>query len=373
MRLQENTTVKKIDGSSLSNKIYCQEDYAQELYDLMYDVNLNMTPKDLKLGQVIRAEVTNISATDIELDPGTGITVYMSYEKESRHCQAHDISLEPGEIFDVMVIDAKNAVVSAEKAYGLMLKQDLMEAMKENKVAYKVKVTGINDGGFIVNLSGVDCFMPGSLAAANKINDFSSMLGKEIVVMVENYLDKSDMFVVSAKKYIKHIMPSKIKEIDYMAEYSGHVTGVKDYGVFVEWDEIFTGLLHETEANTGWDQLTPGEEITFYIKEVRDNNRIILSQLGPSEEMLQYIKFKEDFENTVVEGEIKDIKAFGIFIKMGEVTGMMTPKEFKKYPKLEEGDFMEVFIKDVDPKSKKIFLRQPDPELSIEDLQSSFN
>ena len=93
--------------------------------------------------------------------------------------------------------------------------------------------------------------------------------------MIETYLEPSNMFVVSVKKYIKHILPSKINALDYSKAYSGHITGVKDYGCFVEWDEMFTGLLHSSEIEGDeWKNNRNGDAITFYIKEVRDNNRI---------------------------------------------------------------------------------------------------
>jgi len=373
-KLIENTSIVK---RNTRHKVYCQEPYAQELYDAYCDHEEGkggIIAKDFTDGQIVKGKIDSISDKYITVDL-VGQTVYMDYAKELKFFNRQNTQPVPGMDVDVMITDAGGSVASAEKAFGITLRQELIKSIKSNATAYMVTVTGINDGGFIVDLNGLSCFMPGSLAAANKINDFESMLGKDVYVMVENYLEKSNMFVVSVKKYIKHILPSKIKEFNYTDTYSGHVTGVTKYGVFVEWDEIFTGLLHESEIEGDWSSIKAGDQIDFFIKEIRENNRIILSQMGPNPEVVAYIDFKDKYEGAdFEEGEIKDIKPFGVFIKMGEVTGMMTPKEFRKYPKLTEGDIIGVHIKQVDPSTKKVYLRQPEPDMNdqLDDLKNSF-
>jgi len=373
MKLVDNTFIKKRDPK---DKVFSKEDYAQDLYDAYCDhVEVTgMAAKDFKNGQIVVGVISCISEKYIEVDI-IGQTIYMDYDKELRFFKKQNSEPQPGMEVTVMITDAAMSTGSAEKAFGIALKQELIHSIEDNKSAYGVTVTGINDGGFIVDLNGLSCFMPGSLAAANKINNFESMLGKEVYVMVENYLEKSDMFVVSVKKYINHILPAKIKEISYTDKYEGHVTGVTKYGVFVEWDEIFTGLLHETEIEGDWSSINAGDKIEFFIKEVRDNNRIILSQKGPNSEVLAYIDFKDKYEGKVFdEGEIKDIKPFGVFIKMDDVTGMMTPKEFRKYPRLTEGDIIDIYIKQVDPSARKVYLRQPEPDMDTKlgDLKNAF-
>lgn len=363
-RLIENTSIKK---RGPRHKVYCQEDYAQELYEKYCDYfeekfsnEESISTKDLGIGSIVKVTITSINEKNIIADTEFGQTLFLDYVKESKFFQKNGTIPQIGMKLDVMIDAFKTGtyIGSTESAFNIVLKRELMDAIKTESSAYEVTVKSINDGGFIVNLSGLNCFLPGSLAAANKIVDFQSMIGKNILVMVETYLESSDMFVVSAKKYIKHILPSKIKELDYSSEYTGKVTGVKDYGVFVEWDEIFTGLLHSTETSgDSWKNLKSGDDITFYIKDVKENNRIILSQNGPNPEYLAYSEFKDKYEDEICEGVIKDIKPFGVFIEIGSVTGMMPPKEFRKYPRLSEGDSLEVLVKQVDAQAKRIYLK----------------
>ena len=73
------------------------------------------------------------------------------------------------------------------------------------------KLVSSNNGGFVVEIAGmVKAFMPGSMAAANKINNYESLVGTEMEVMVESY-DPKFGFIVSRKKYLRTIVPIYLK------------------------------------------------------------------------------------------------------------------------------------------------------------------
>lgn len=374
MRLEENTSIKK---KSPKHKVYCQEPYAQDLYDKMQaywegrgDADIT---KDFRTGQVVEGTVTRIDGGDIEVSTESG-QLYLDARRETRFFESHGLEVVEGTPVTVIVTDSKRSLASASDAFRENLRRELMGSAEREDAAYLVTIKSINDGGFMVDLSGLTCFMPGSLAAANKVTDFESMVGKQVHVMVETYLDKSEMFVVSAKKYIKKILPDKIKGLDLTVPYKGHVTGTAKFGAFVEWDEIFTGLLHESEAEGDWKSLRRGDEVEFYVKDVRDGDRIILSQKGPNPEVAAYADFASECEGTVQEGTVKDIKDFGVFIDFGDVTGMMTPKEFRRYRGVQEGDSIEALVKKVDSAARRIYLKKPEAPMSekIEQLKKKF-
>ena len=138
-------------------------------------------------------------------------------------------------------------------------------------------------------MDSVKAFMPGSMAAMNKLTDFDSLLGKSVYVMVESYNNKFG-FIVSHKKYLKAILPSKLEELKQEWEknpeqlYTGTVTGTTKYGIFIELDGLFTGMLHKTlisdDLKLRWKtgEINPQEEINVYIHNI-DNGRIIFSDV----------------------------------------------------------------------------------------------
>lgn len=362
----DNPSIIKRDKK---DKIYCTEPYAQELYDLMSGYLGNGQSKDMARGDTRKATIISINEFGqavADTDSSASVLIDMNKERgffERQRQYNPNFGIEVGSVIDVTIESKVQGTFTAsiEGAFNKELKNELRETLRTGATAYNVTVKSVNEGGFLVDLQGIECFMPGSLAGANRILDFNSMIGKKLIVMIETYLDHSEMFVVSAKKYIQKILPTKIKELDFSKKYTGTVTGTAAYGAFVEWEGIFTGLLHESEVQgIPLSDLRAADQIEFFVKDVKEDNRIILTQKEPSPELLAYQKFKEDCEGHELEGNIKEIKAFGIFVEFdGGVVGMMPPREFKKTgtKTVKEGDVILCFIKNVDVAGKKIAIR----------------
>src|SRR5699024_3349008 len=125
--------------------------------------------------------------------------------------------------------------------------------------------------------------------------------------------------VVSHKEYIKKIIPKRIEKLDIDDTiYTGEITGTTKFGVFVEFQEYLTGMIHVSELDEDTMQkhkkriLKPGTEIEFRVKEVTSQDRIILTQKDPSDDPWN------DFHITVpsiVRTEVKGIKKYGLFLE----------------------------------------------------------
>jgi len=200
------------------------------------------------------------------------------------------------------------------------------------------------------------------LAAANKIVDFNDYLEKEIPVMIEDYLKDTKTFIVSNKKYIQHILPSKMAEMDRAAMYNGTITGTAKYGIFVEFEEIFTGLLHyskmtpDTRSKFKNREFRPGDPISFWIKEVTKDDRIILCEEDPAARLNQIDEFKEKNLGVTKQGRVVSIKPFGTLVKLEkDIIGLVSKKELKAKKKFfEVGDEIVVTVDDV--QKDKIYL-----------------
>ena len=248
------------------------------------------------------------------------------------------------------------------------MRAELFEQIKKETSAYTVKVVSVNKGGYIVDLSGVKCFLPGSLAAANKITDFESYIGKEIPVMIEGYVEAKDIFIVSYKKYLNKIMDSKIRELDLTKKYKGCVTGTSDFGVFVEWDSVYTGLIHKTEFQEDMNirDLHPGTEIEFYVKEIKENNRLTLTLDKPLERNILI----QNLDNQIKDGTIDSFEAVikhkrknGALVEipaLGLMALIPQDKIGKKVNSMKTGDNVSVTPFEVDTISGKIFVHLVD-------------
>ena len=218
-----------------------------------------------------------------------------------------------------------------------------------------------------VDISGVKCFLPGSLAAANKITDFESYLGKTIYVMIDGYVAQKDIFVVSYKKYLNKIMDQKIQELDLTKKYKGCVTGSSPFGLFVEWEDVYTGLIHKTEFEDQVVQgFNSGDEIEFYVKEVKEDNKLTLTFGAPVEKTVKIYEIKDQVENGTIEpmaAVIKYKRKNGCLVEVPE-TGMMAmipqDKITSDLKNAKPGDRIAILIYEVDPVMGKIFAKSVD-------------
>ena len=201
-------------------------------------------------------------------------------------------------------------------------------------------------------------FMPNTLAGINKLFDVNSIVGKTFEVMIESYSEQEGTYIVSRRKYLQTLIPSAIKELEYNIPYSGYVTGTTPFGVFVEFNDCLTGMIHKANIDPDWQEriqeIRPGYNIEFYIKEII-KDKIILTQIL-RETLWDNIK-----NGQVLNGTVKDIKPFGTLVNLDEETvGLIHTSEMERLKKkFSSGQQLKVKVLSVDRSSRKIFLTTP--------------
>jgi len=222
-----------------------------------------------------------------------------------------------------------------------------------------VTVKSLNPAGYDVELihGGVTLpgFMPNTLAGINKLHDQMSIVGQTFSVMIESYAQNEGTYIVSRRKYLQTLIPEAVKQLNYGEVYQGHVTGTTPFGVFVEFNECLTGMIHKANVNPEWAEkltsISPGFQIDFYIKEVI-KDKIILTQIL-RETLWDNIK-----NGQIIEGTVKDTKAFGTLVNLDDETvGLIHTSEMEKLgKKFSQGQDIKVKVLSVDRMSRKIFL-----------------
>lgn len=372
-KLIPNNNIIK-DGGLEQDKItvYCHEQYAQESFD-QYMRNTSVTPrKDVAPGECVKVtNIPQIKGTEITLELECGIRVDVDITKEKNFYQIFGYesatnfieSIKTGDNLQlllnhdihVLIMESTPSLkVSLWQGYHRKLKEELLQQIQSPSKAYIARVNEANNGGYFVDIHGVKAFMPGSLAAPNKINDFMSLVGKEVTVMVEDYLNDMNSFIVSHKKYVNHILPIKIKELDLEKQYTGKVTGASKYGVFVEFEDIFTGLLHVSKMNEDTKEafnkrlFKPDDQISFYINEITKDNRIILTEESPIEKRSKIDEFLSRNEGKVIPAKIVARTKFGVIISVESLTGLIINDDLKGNQRnnINIGDIIDVKYKE---------------------------
>lgn len=386
----ENTHVVKTTTDTA--KVYCHEDYAQDLYNLM--MNENPCSKDIKDGDLVRIinyKLTNDQEVEVICD--NHISLFFDISKEKKYLDiigfdedrfrnwissgSHREHLDTHKTY-ILVENSRARKGSIYAAHLTTIVTEFKEQIVNPTAAYIAKVLNKNQGGFIVDVQGIKAFLPGSLAAANKITDFESFIGKEIHVMIEDFLQPSNMFIVSYKKYLDNILPSKLAQLERNQHLTGTITGTSKFGIFIEIADIFTGLLHTAEMNDhtiekfNAKQFAIGATMESWLKDIRDN-KLILTQVDPSIRQNEMELLREDIEGGMKEATIVAIKPHGALMEIRDnianknVLGLLPVKEMRKTGKrLNIGDRLEIFIKKVDSSTGKIYLTLTDEQVTTE-------
>ncbi len=355
-KYNENIKLTEEDKKS-GIKIYCQEPYAQELYDAMrkYEAETGTSShvnKDLNVGQIYKATAVRISYNNKLIfveENNSKIEIEIPFKEYSE--QVDDLARGEGLEFNVMITksDGSNYFVGSErKCAAINCKHELFEHLSKN-TWFEVKVERLIKGGYIAKYKdSVECFIPGSHAGANVIRDFKKLIGKTMNIMIDNYDQSNDLFILSYKKYIQQSMPYRISDLNFGQKYTGILTNYPyDFGVFVEFEDYFTGLIHSSEfENYEKDRksLSPGDTVEFYVKNVTKKGKqyrtvLTLKENEVDSEKRRWSTLKEKSENKSFEYEV-DSKSNSIKIQiedeMFEVT--LRRKDLQKnlsmYPKV---------------------------------------
>jgi|TARA_B110000908_G_scaffold39724_1_gene48003 ribosomal protein S1 len=365
---KHNPHIKTQNG----DRVFSREVYAQEMYDILtaHDAQLGNVVTKLNPGEIHEGKIYAVSSDYISVDIGYRELIYVKYDKEPEEVQA----LKPGDETAVLItLLGKNSHITGSITGGVKHKvfMDLREAVETGGTAWIGKVTHmIENGGYMVLVQGIECFMPGSLAGINKLHDFGSIIGTEMYVVPVSFSPDRGTLVVSHRKYLQAMIPSELEKLkeNQGETLVGNVTGTAKYGVFVEFNQCLTGMIHNNDLDE--DTLTkfkardikPGDEVEFIVKDIISNTKITLTQkanavVNPWSDIISRYQLP-----AVVEATVKTKKDYGLFITIEEgVTGLLHVSEVGE-------EIMDVFQKDdkitvqitrIDVDSMKVFLKMP--------------
>lgn len=366
-----NTRIK-ISAEDRKNKfrVLCKESYAQELYTLYSNYEKGVSKasifrKDLEVGDVCMVRATSVSFDDRKIyaeDLTSKVSVsipFREYSNEIKSLIDNEASLE----FYVEIYRITNRgeyLASERKAASISHKQELFDYLNRDKW-FEVKLTKLIKGGYLAMYRDVECFVPGSHAAANIVHDFNALLGKTIPVMVDNYDPTNDLFILSYKKYISHSMPEKITDLRFDREYTGVLTNSPyDFGVFVEFEGYYTGLVHKSEFENYEEvrrRLRTGDQLSVYVKDVTQKNgqyRIVLTLTKDqvSDQKMHWQQIRNSTENQKFSYQVMNNGRISINVNGEELEVSVRKKDLEK--NLSNFPFVRVFK--VDPINQSIKL-----------------
>jgi small subunit ribosomal protein S1 len=266
------------------------------------------------------------------------------------------------------IVVSRRAVLEESRAEA---RSELVASLKEGMVLQGV-VKNITDYGAFVDLGGVDGLLHVTDIAWRRINHPTEALqiGQTVKVQVIRFNPETQRISLGMKQLEADPWEGVEQRYPVSSKFTGRVTNITDYGAFVELQPGIEGLVHVSEMSWTKKNVHPGkivstsQEVEVMILDVDPNKRRISLGLkqclgNPWEEFVD--KFPA---GTELEGEVKNITEFGLFIGLpGDIDGMVhlsdidweSPGEdaIQNYKK---GDMVRAKVLDVDVEKERISL-----------------
>jgi small subunit ribosomal protein S1 len=293
--------------------------------ELLKDENAS---KKVVAGDTIDGKVISVKKHEILIDLGSQ-GVGLVPRREASYIK----DLEVG-------ADVTASVIEAEMDDGYVLLSlrkavkdkgwDLVQEKMDNAETVEITPYDANRGGLLVEYEGIRGFLPVSqlsaehyprVGSADKdeiLQRLNSLVGKPIKVRILDAIKKENKLIFSEKEAIKDGLAERFSSLKVGDVIKGVVTGVVDFGVFVNVDGI-EGLVHISEiswerVNNPSDYVKVGDEIEAKIIAI-DKERLSLSmkQLTEDPWLHEVEKLKK---GSKVEGTVTRITPFGAFVQI---------------------------------------------------------
>ena len=347
------------------------EDYSDdEFHELasMYEDTLN----EIEEKEIVTGRVVSVDENYVTVDIGfksEGMVQTNEFPDEVVE------NLQPGDEVDVFLDKVEDQdgqlILSRRKADILHAWETIEESSETGKVLEGYIKRRIK-GGMVVDIMGIDAFLPGSQIDVRPVRDFDAYVGKTMEFQVVKLNMQAENVVVSHRALIESDLEEQRQEILETIEegqvLEGIVKNITDFGVFIDLGGV-DGLLHITDLS--WGRVDHPEEIVkldqrmnVAVIEFDENSKRVslgLKQLQPHPWNEIHKKYPE---NLRVQGRVVSIADYGAFIELEKgVEGLIHISEMSwtqhvKHPSqlVQKDDIIECVVLNINEDEKKISL-----------------
>lgn len=377
------TKIKKIESPEMSALDIEEQEYSPEEYNQMLAQYEN-TIKAFKEGEIVTGKVLGVTRDDIIVDVG-----FKSEGLIPIHEFPEPINVKVGDQIDVFleaVEDNEGQLVLSKQKADFLRVWDRIKESHDAGATVVGKILRRIKGGLVVDLYGVECFLPGSQVALRQVPDFDALINESMELKIIKINKSRRNIVVSRRSVLEEertkMRDTLLKEIEPGQVREGIVKNITDFGVFIDLGGV-DGLLHITDMS--WGRINHPSEITklgLKIKvKILDFDKATgrislgLKQLTP----YPWENVEEKYPvNSRLKGKIVSITDYGAFVELERgVEGLIHISEMSwtqhvKHPSklLAVGDMIEAVVLSVDKENEKISLGlkqlEPDPWLTLD-------
>jgi small subunit ribosomal protein S1 len=382
----EKDTMLGIDaqGNSIDLAEFEESDYRPgEIDNILQDYEESL--EGLEEGQVVSGKILKITDKEVIVDvkfKSEGIIPIHEFKNIDE--------FNPGDEIDVYLEQVEDSeghvILSKSRADFLRVWDKIFEAY-ENQETVEGQVMRRIKGGVVIDLFGVDAFLPGSQIDLRQIPDMDAILGASFPFRVIKVNKARRNIVVSRRVILEEeraTMREKIlAELEKGQVRDGTVKNITDFGAFIDLGGV-DGLLHITDMSWGRvnhpsEIVALGDKVKVKVLDFNENKeRISLGLKQLTEHPWKDIEQKFP-EGSRVRGKIVSITDYGAFMELEKgIEGLIHISEMSwtqhiKHPSkiVGIGDIVEAVVLKVNKEAQKISLGfkqlEPDPWENVED------
>ncbi|MCL2182292.1 MAG: 30S ribosomal protein S1 [Chitinispirillia bacterium] len=363
-----------VDLSDFEESYYAPGE-AEGIISKDYDKSL----EGLEENQVVRGRILQISEKGVIIDvnfKSEGIIPLSEFKnvQDFKKGDEIDVYLEQVEDSEGQIILSKSRADFLkvwDKIYDVFEKQETVEG----RLVRRIK------GGVVVDLFGVDAFLPGSQIDLRQIPDMDAIIGQTFTFRVIKVNKTRRNIVVSRRVILEEdrsaLREKILAELDKGQVREGTVKNITDFGAFIDLGGV-DGLLHITDMSWGRvnhpsEIVALGDKLQIKVLDFNENKeRISLGLKQLTEHPWKGIEDKFP-EGSKVRGKIVSITDYGAFMELEKgIEGLIHISEMSwtqhiKHPSkiVGIGDIVEAVVLKIDKESQKISLGfkqlEPDP------------
>ena len=375
--VKEKSTNVLEDFEKAKNK-FNTYDYTQEEFEQLANLYTESF-RDVKQGELVKGRLVRIQDDNVIIDVG-----FKSEGTIPRSEFGEDAKLEVGQEVEVVLESVEdlegNLVLSKSRADFLRIWEKVIRAhdtgeIIDGKIIKRIK------GGMVIDLIGMEAFLPGSQIDIRPIRDFDALVGQTMDFKVVKVNIPTENVVVSHKVLIEEEISDQRKAILESLErgqiLEGVVKAVTDFGVFVDLGGV-DGLIHITDLS--WGRINHPSEVVKLDETLKvvvtdydeAKKRISLSLKKLLPHPWESIDEKYKIGDKVT-GRVVSLTDYGAFIEIEKgIEGLIHNSEMSwtqhiKHPSqvVAMGQVIEAIILSLDKDDKKISLGikqlEPDP------------
>lgn len=366
------------DASVIESSEYTAEEIEQ--MEAFYGSSM----KDIKKGEIVEGKIINISPAGVAIDIG------FKSEGVVESDEFDDLTqLNPGDTIKVYLEAVEGSdgklVLSKRKADFLTVWEEIKKYFDEQTII-KGKCQRRVKGGIVVDVMGIDAFLPGSQIDVYPVRDFDALIGQTMEFKIVKLNEQRKNIVLSRKVILEHELFQRrdetLKEIEKGDIKEAIVKNITDFGVFVDINGL-DGLIYITDLS--WGRVNHPSEICKLDQRINvqildidyDKKRVSAGLKQLTAHPWEGIEEKYPVGKKVT-GKVVSITDYGAFIEIEKgIEGLIHITEMSwvqhaKHPShyLHLGDIVEAVVLSIKKEEKKISLGikqlEPDPWEIIE-------